>query len=179
LRSGGGFTGHLLASEAVATGDFPNILLNAMNKRAAGLQGAGDRRPRMLYTKATINDYKSQDRVRDGFFGELPIVAENWTYTEIDEADRREGQLHRAEARRDCSRSPRRRFATTISVAIARFPGKLARAGRWTLKNYITNFFKNNTTYGRLGRLVPRLAREPLDDCAEPGLVDRRRSRSA
>lgn len=78
LAGGGGFSGQrMLASEAVLSGDFPNILLNSMTKRL--LQDWTEDELAWLsnlYTKASIGDFKQQDRVRDGYFGELPIVGE-------------------------------------------------------------------------------------------------------
>ncbi|MHB1673779.1 MAG: phage major capsid protein [Acidobacteriaceae bacterium] len=147
LRGGGCFTGHVLASEAVLTGDFPNILLNSMTKRLLqdwaelALDGLNT-----LYTKASISDYKLQDRVREGYFGELPIVTEGSTYNELtyptDELISYQMVKHGG--------------MLTISEetirnddlgAIARFPGRLARSGRFTLKRFITTFFLTNPNY--------------------------------
>jgi hypothetical protein len=147
LRGGSPFSGHVLASEAVLTGDFPNILLNSMTKRLLqdwaelALDGLSN-----LYTMSSISDYKQQDRVREGYFGELPVVAEGNTYLEVgyptDEhvsytMAKRGGMLTISEET----------IRNDDLGAIARFPGRLARAGRWTLKNYITAFFINNPNY--------------------------------
>lgn len=147
--SGAGFSGtRMLASEAVLTGDFPNILLNSMTKRLLqdyaelALDGLS-----MLYTKASIADYKLQDRVRDGYFGELATVTEGNPYTEIS---------YPTDERVNYSVAKRGQLLTISEEtirnddlgAISRFPGRLARAGRWTLKNYITSFYVNNPNYG-------------------------------
>lgn len=148
LSSGGGFSGvAMTAAEAVAAADFPNLLLNSMTKRLLqdyaelSLDGLN-----MLYTKATISDYKVQDRVREGYFGELATVNENGTYQEITKP---------TDERVSYSVAKRGQLLTVSEEtirnddlgAIARFPGRLARAGRWTLKNYITSFFANNPNY--------------------------------
>ncbi|ABF42411.1 hypothetical protein Acid345_3410 [Candidatus Koribacter versatilis Ellin345] len=76
--------GFYRASEAIATGDFPNILLNSMTKKLeqdyaeVGMSGLDQ-----IITKANINDFKSQDRVRLGYLGDLPTVAEAGPYTEL------------------------------------------------------------------------------------------------
>lgn len=145
--SGGGFSGHMLASEAVLTGSFPNILLNSMTKRLlqdwAELTIDG---MDMLYTKASISDYKVQDRVREGYFGELPIVNEGNTYQEVSyptdelvtyQIQKRGGMLTISEET----------IRNDDLGAISRFPGRLARAGRMTLRRFITNFFLNNPNY--------------------------------
>jgi hypothetical protein len=148
LGRGAGFTGHVLTSEAVLTGDFPNILLNSMTKRLLqdwvelSLDGLS-----MLYTTAPISDYKLQDRVREGYFGSLPIVTEGATYQE----------LTKPTDERVSYQVAKRGGLLTISEetirnddlgAITRFPGRLARSGRTTLKEYITSFFINNPNYG-------------------------------
>jgi hypothetical protein len=148
LGRGAGFSGHVLTSEAVLTGDFPNILLNSMTKRLLQdwAELALDGLP-MLYTTATISDYKLQDRVREGYFGSLPIVTEGATYQE----------LTKPTDERISYQVAKRGGLLTISEetirnddlgAIARFPGRLARSGRTTLKEYITSFFINNPNYG-------------------------------
>lgn len=148
LSRGSGFTGHMLASEAVLTGDFPNILLNSMTKRLlqdyAELQIDG---LAMLYTKASISDYKLQDRVREGYFGELATVSEGADYQEIayPTDERVSYQVGKYGNLLTISEETIR---NDDLGAISRFPGRLARAGRWTLKNYITNFFVSNPTYG-------------------------------
>jgi hypothetical protein len=148
LSRGGGFTGHMMTSEAVATGDFPNLLLNSMTKRLLqdyaelALDGLD-----MLYLPATISDYKVQDRVREGYFGELATVAEAGTYQEITKP---------TDERVSYSVSKKGNLLTISEEtirnddlgAIARFPGRLARSGRWTLKNYISTFFSSNPNFG-------------------------------
>jgi hypothetical protein len=147
LRNGG-FTGHVLTSEAVITGDFPNILLNSMTKRLLqdyaelALDGLSN-----IYTKANIADFKLQDRVREGYFPELSTVTEGNAYTEI---------AYPTDERTNYTVVKRGNLLTISEEtirnddlgAIARFPGRLARAGRWTLKNYITAFFVSNPNYG-------------------------------
>ena len=148
LSGGMGFQGaRMLASEAVLTGDFPNILLNSMTKRLLqdyaelALDGLS-----MLYTKATISDYKLQDRVRDGYFGELATVNEGAAYQEF--AKPTDERVNYAVAKRGQLLTISEETIRNDDLgAISRFPGRLARAGRWTLKNYITSFFVNNPNY--------------------------------
>ena len=147
LRNGG-FTGHVLVAEAVLTGDFPNILLNSMTKRLLqdyaelSLDGLGN-----MYTKANVADFKLQDRVREGYFPELSTVAEAGPYTEIAKpTDERTN--YSVVKRGNLLTISEETIRNDDLGAIARFPGRLARAGRWTLKNYITAFFINNPNYG-------------------------------
>lgn len=147
LRAGGGFTGQAVSAEAVLSGDFPNILLNSMTKRLLqdwaelALDGLSN-----LYTKQSISDYKLQDRVREGYFPELATVAEGAAYQEIvyptDEL-----VTYQVGKYGNLLSISEETIRNDDLGAIARFPGRLARAGRWTLKNYITNFFVNNPNY--------------------------------
>jgi hypothetical protein len=147
LRGGGTFSGNLLTAEAVLTGDFPNILLNSMTKRLLqdwaelALDGL-----KSLYTSAPISDYKLQDRVREGFFSELPVVTEGANYAEVSyptdelityQMVKYGGMLTISEET----------IRNDDLGAIARFPGRLARAGRFTLKRFITGFYLNNPNY--------------------------------
>jgi hypothetical protein len=148
LTNGGGFSGQrMLASEAVLTGDFPNILLNSMTKRLLqdwaelALDGLSN-----LYTKESISDYKLQDRVREGYFAELASVAEGGAYAEISYPTD-ELVTYQVSKYGNLLSISEETIRNDDLGAIARFPGRLARAGRWTLKNYITNFFINNPNY--------------------------------
>lgn len=147
LRGGSPFIGQALTSEAVLTGDFPNILLNSMTKRLLqdyaelAIDGLD-----MLYTKATISDYKLQDRVREGYFGELPIVGESNTYQEVSYPTD-ELVTYQLQKRGGLLTITEETIRNDDLGAISRFPARLARAGRWTLKNYITGFFVSNPNY--------------------------------
>lgn len=148
LAAGGGFSGQrMLASEAVITGDFPNILLNSMTKRLLqdwaelALDGLSN-----LYTKQSISDYKIQDRVREGYFAELSSVSEGAAYTEISYPTD-ELVTYQVGKYGNLLTISEETIRNDDLGAIARFPGRLARAGRWTLKNYITNFFITNPNF--------------------------------
>jgi hypothetical protein len=160
LRDGGGFSGQrMLASEAVLTADFPNILLNSMTKRLLqdwaelALDGLSN-----LYTKQSISDFKQQDRVREGYFSELPIVGEGGlgdagntgngtpSYLEVTRPTD-EHIFYTLQKRGGMLSISEETIRNDDLGAIARFPGRLARAGRWTLKNYITSFFASNPNY--------------------------------
>jgi hypothetical protein len=160
LSGGAGFSGQrMLASEAVLTGDFPNILLNSMTKRLLqdwaelALDGLSN-----LYTKQSISDYKQQDRVREGYFNELPIVGEgglgdagntgNGTASYLEVTRPTDEHIFYTLQKRGGMLSISEETIRNDDLgAISRFPGRLARAGRWTLKNYITGFFVNNPNY--------------------------------
>jgi hypothetical protein len=134
-------------SEAVSTTDFPNLLLNSMTKRLLqdyaelGIDGLD-----VLYQKANIDSYKLQDRVRDGYFPELAVVAEGAPYTEIVKPT--DERVNYAVGNYGNLLTISEQTIRNDDLgAIARFPTRLARAGRKTLKRFITNYFLNNPAY--------------------------------
>jgi hypothetical protein len=134
-------------SEAVSTTDFPNLLLNSMTKRLLqdyaelGMDGLDS-----LYSKANVDNYLLQDRVRDGYFDELPVVAEGQPFTEITKPT--DERVNYAVANYGNLLTISEQTIRNDSLgAIARFPGRLARSGRRTLKQFVTNFFANNPAY--------------------------------
>lgn len=140
----GGFS---RVTEAIATSNFPNILLNSMTKRLIqDYQEVGMGGLEKLISPTNIADYKSNDRVRMGYLGDVPIVAENAVYTELtyptDEkisyvVQKRGGLITISEET----------IKNDDLGKIAAFPSRLARAARRTLKQFITNFFINNPAY--------------------------------
>jgi hypothetical protein len=134
-------------SEAVSTTDFPNLLLNSMTKRLLqdyaelGIDGLD-----ILYTRANVDSYKLQDRVRDGYFPELAAVAEGGPYTEI--AKPTDERVNYAVGNYGNLLTISEQTIRNDDLgAVARFPGRLARAGRKTLKRFITAYFLNNPNY--------------------------------
>lgn len=134
-------------SESIATTDFPNILLNSMTKRliqnynAIGMGGL-----EKIITPANIRDYKTNDRVRMGYLADLPVVAEAAVYTELTKPT--DEKISYAVAKRG--------GVLTISeetirnddlTGVLTFGARLARAGRRTLKQFITSIFLNNANY--------------------------------
>jgi len=134
-------------ANAVATSDFPNILLNAMTKRIIQdynevPMGGVDR----LYTTTTVNDYKTQYRVRMGYLGDLPVVAEEGTYGEVSHMT--DEQISYAPSKRGYLLSVTEETIRNDDLGkVAQFPSRMARAARRTLKQIVTNFFLNNPNY--------------------------------
>lgn len=134
-------------TEAIATTDFPNILLNSMTKRllqdyAEVGMGGLDR----VITTANIADYKSNDRVRMGYLGDIPIVAESAVYTELTKPT--DEKISYAVAKHGGTLTISEETIKNDDLGkIAQFPNRLARAGRRTLKQFITSLFTANANY--------------------------------
>jgi hypothetical protein len=145
----GSFFRSAQADSGITMGDFPNLLLNSMTKRLladyaeVGMGGLEN----LITTGSPIPDYKTQDRVREGYLGDLDTVAESAPYTEIDKPT--DERVSYAVAKRGNLLTISEETIRTDDLgAVARFPGRIARAARRTLKQYVTNFFANNPNYG-------------------------------
>jgi hypothetical protein len=99
-----------------------------------------------LYTTTTVSDYKTQNRVRMGYLGDLSVVTEGKNYTEF------------TRPTDDLISYGVQKMGNILSITeetirnddlgkIAQFPGRMARAARRTLKQQVTNFFINNPSY--------------------------------
>jgi hypothetical protein len=140
--------GFYRVSEAIVAADFPNILLNSMTKKL--IQDYNELAIadalNVLYTRATIGDFKTQDRVRMGYLSDLSTVAEAGVYTEmtkptdekISYAVSKKGNLvtiSEETIRNDDLRK------------VTEFPGRMARAARHTLAAAITTPFITPPNY--------------------------------
>jgi hypothetical protein len=141
----GGFT---RVTEAIATTDFPNILLDSMFKKLIqdyteiGLNGL----EQVITEGPPLNDYRTQNRVREGYMSDLPIVAEAGLYTELTKPTD-ENVTYKAQKRGGLLTISEETIRADDLGKIKQFPGRLARAGRHTLKTFISNFFINNPNY--------------------------------
>ncbi|MFL6313721.1 MAG: hypothetical protein ACJ71W_16615 [Terriglobales bacterium] len=144
--------GFQLTSESIATTDFPNILLDSMEKKLIqdyaeiGLNGM-----EQLITKGpALKDYRVQSRVREGYMADLPIVAEAGPYTELNKPTD-EKVTYAAQKRGGVLTISEETIRADDLDKIKDFPNRMARAARHTLKSFVTNFFINNPNYGADG----------------------------
>lgn len=135
-------------SEAVATTDFPNILLNSLTKKTIQdyTEYAIVDQLDVLYTKTNLGDYKPQDRVRMGYISDLSTVAEAGPYTEgpkptdekITYSIAKHGNLFTISEET---------IRNDDLGKIAAYPSRMARAARHTLAAFITSFFTAPPNY--------------------------------
>lgn len=143
----GGFYRTSQTESAISTSDFPNILLNSMTKRLlqdyaeVGMGGLDQ-----VFTTSPINDYKTQDRVRMGYMGDLPTVLEAGDYVEL--AKPTDEKISYAVGKVGGLLTISEETIRNDDLGkIAAFPTRLARSGRRTLKQFITTFFSSNPNY--------------------------------
>jgi hypothetical protein len=83
LGTGGLYRVALAAGDPITVADFPNVLLDAMHKRLLqdwaelGMQGL----EQVYEVGPAITDFRSQNRMRDGYFGDLNAVTEAADYS--------------------------------------------------------------------------------------------------
>jgi hypothetical protein len=140
--------GFFRTSEAIATTDFPNILLNSLTKKllqdyiefqiVPGLE--------RLYNTSRLTDYKPQDRVRMGYLGDLPTVAEAGVYTELTKPTD-EKITYSIGKKGGLLTISEETIRNDDLNKISQFPNRLARAARHTLASFVTNFFITNPAY--------------------------------
>lgn len=135
-------------SEAVATTDFPNLLLDSLFKRLIqdyaeyGMGGL----EQVLTEGQPLTDYRTRNRVRVGYFGDLPTVNEAGPYTELTKPTD-EKVTYTPTKKGGVLTVSEETIRADDTDKISQFPTRLARAARHTLKTYITNFFINNSNY--------------------------------
>jgi hypothetical protein len=141
----GGFT---KVTEAVATTDFPNILLDSMFKRLiqdyseVGMSGLDQ----LITEGPALTDYRTQSRIREGYMSDLPIVAEGAPYLELTKPTD-EKVTYAPQKRGGLLTISEETIRADDLGKIKQFPMRLARSGRHTLKTFVTNFFINNPNY--------------------------------
>lgn len=140
--------GFYRVSEAVLTTDFPNLLLNSMTKKLiqdyaelSVIDGLS-----VLYTKSTLGDYKSQDRVRQGYLVDLSTVAEGAVYTELTKPTD-EKISYTISKKGNLVTISEETIRNDDLQKIAGYPNRIARAARHTLATQISNVFITPPNY--------------------------------
>ena len=135
-------------SEAIATTDLPNILLNSLTKKliqdyvefqiVPGLE--------RLYTTTRLTDYKPQDRVRLGYLSDLPTVAEAGPYTELTKPTD-EKITYTIVKKGGLITISEETIRNDDLGKVMQMAQRLARAARHTLATFVTNFFITPPNY--------------------------------
>lgn len=135
-------------TEAIATTDFPNLLLDSMFKKLIqdyaeyGMGGL----EQVLSDGPPLSDYRTRNRVRMGYFGDIPTVAEAGPYTELTKPTD-ERVTYTPLKKGGLLTISEETIRADDTDKINQFPARLARAARHTLKSFITNYFTGNLTY--------------------------------
>jgi hypothetical protein len=137
-------------TESLATGDWTNVVSTAMNKRVVRDYGLLQLDTWRAFSDITpLNDFKQQQRVRYGGYGNLPLVSEGGGYAPLTSPGDEKATY-----------SPAKRGGTedlTLEMimnddlkAIVSLPQRMARAAAQTLHEFVYDFIKpsvNPTIY--------------------------------
>ncbi len=140
--------GFFRVSEAIATTDFPNILLNSLTKKLIQDYQEYQIVPGLekLYTTARLGDYKPQDRVRMGYLGDLPTVAEAAPYVELTKPT--DEKITYSVLKKGGLLTISEETVRNDDLGkILQFSNRLARSWRHTLASFVTNFFVTPPNY--------------------------------
>jgi hypothetical protein len=148
-----GFTGELRncsktrLAEALNSGSFTAALGEAMHKQLLDLYGTATIYDawRELVNVVPVNDFRNQERVHIGGYGDLPAVAESGAYAALTSPT--DGKEKYAIAKKGGTESVTLEMITNDDVgAILRMPGKLNDAAKRTLSKFVFNMFVTNPT---------------------------------
>ena len=134
--------GMFRVSEAIATTDFPNILLNSLTKKLIQDYQEFNIVPGLekLYVATDLADYKPQDRVRMGYLADLPTVLEAGPYTELTKPT--DEKITYSIAKRGGLLTISEETIRNDDLGkIAQMTQRLGRAARHTLATFVSNFF--------------------------------------
>jgi hypothetical protein len=135
-------------SEAIATTDLPNILLNSLTKKLIQDYEEWQVVPGLekLYTTSVLGDYKPQDRVRMGYLSDLPTVAEAGPYTELTKPTD-EKITYTIVKKGGLITISEETIRNDDLGKVMQMTQRLARAARHTLATFVTNFFITPPAY--------------------------------
>lgn len=132
-------------AEALNSGSFTDALGEAMHKRLLDLYGTATIYDtwRELVDIVPVNDFRNQERVSIGGYGDLPDVAESGTYAALTSPS--DGKEKYAIAKKGGTESVTLEMIANDDVgAILRMPGKLNDAAKRTLSKFVFNMFVTN-----------------------------------
>ena len=131
--------------EAVASGTFANALGNSITRRMQEIYiGMTDLQSwRKLATVGSVNDFRTQERVRVGGYGNLPIVLESAGYVSLTSPS--DERATYAVAKRGGTESVTLEAIKNDDVnAIRRIPLEMALAAANTINEFVFDFLRTN-----------------------------------
>jgi phage host-nuclease inhibitor protein Gam len=132
-------------AEALDSGSFTDALGEAMHKRLLDLYGSATIYDawRQLVDIVPVNDFRNQERVSIGGYGDLPTVGESGAYAALSSPS--DGKEAYAIAKKGGTESFTLEMIANDDVgAILRMPGKLNDAAKRTLSKFVFNMFVTN-----------------------------------
>ena len=132
-------------AEALDSASFTDALGEAMHRRLLDLYGSATIYDawRELVDVVPVNDFRNQERVHIGGYGDLPNVAESGAYAALNSPT--DGKEKYAISKKGGTESVTLEMIANDDVgAILRMPGKLNSAAKRTLSKFVFNMFVSN-----------------------------------
>ncbi|GAK43606.1 conserved protein [Tepidicaulis marinus] len=135
-----------LMREALDSASFSDVLGNAMNRRLIADYNSPtsyDIYKALTGSPVPINDFRTQERVRFGGYGDLPVVAESGDYTALD-SPTDEKASYSVSKRGGIETITLEMIKNDDVGAIRQIPGKMGRAAKRTLSKFVLDFLRTN-----------------------------------
>ncbi len=139
----------VLLREALDGEDFVSVFLDSMNKRLIAVYRAYAEMEiwRDLVTIVPVNDFREQSRVRWGGYGDLPIVAKNDPYLELDSPGEDDPAKYQVRKRGRLESIGIEDIKNDDVGFIRWIPNGLGRAAKRTLAKFVLDFLRQNPTF--------------------------------
>jgi hypothetical protein len=138
-----------LLREALDGDDFASVFLDSMNKRVIGVYRAYAEMEiwRDLAIVVPVNDFREQNRVRWGGYGDLPEVAKNDPYLEVDSPGEDDPAKYKVKKRGRLESIALEDIKNDDVGFIRWIPIGLGRASKRTLSKFVLDFLRLNPTF--------------------------------
>lgn len=139
----------VLLREALDGDDFVSVFLDSMNKRLIAVYRAYAEMEiwRDLPIIVPVNDFREQSRVRWGGYGDLPIVAKNDPYLELDSPGEDDPAKYQVRKRGRLESIGIEDIKNDDVGFIRWIPTGLGRAAKRTLAKFVLDFLRLNPTF--------------------------------
>ncbi|SMH62846.1 phage major capsid protein [Azospirillum agricola] len=137
-----------LLREALDGDDFVNVFLDSMNKRVIQVYRAYVEMEiwRDLAIVVNVGDFREQSRVRWGGYGDLPIVAKNDPYLELDSPGEDDPAKYKVRKRGRLESIALEDIKNDDVGFVSWIPTGLGRAAKRTLAKFVLDFLRTNPT---------------------------------
>lgn len=131
--------------EALDSSSLPEVLGEAIHKKMIAEYNQPDQYEiwRQLAQVVPVTDFRNQERVRYGGYGDLPIVAESGNYGAL-ASPTDESAAYKVAKRGGTEKITLELIKNDNNGVIMKIPGKMARAAKRTLSKFVLDFIRLN-----------------------------------
>jgi hypothetical protein len=132
-------------AEALNSASLPEVLGEAIHKKMVANYNTPDQYDiwRKVARTVPVSDFRNQERVRYGGYGDLPIVAESGAYNPLTSPSD-ESATYKVNKRGGTEKVTLELIKNDNVGVILDIPNRLARAGKRTLSKFVLDFIRTN-----------------------------------